>query len=46
MKLLSHAMEFWSGGQLKAIFLEHEVSGDGGGECVCIYLIVAYGGES
>ncbi|XP_045585482.1 pantothenate kinase 3 isoform X2 [Procambarus clarkii] len=24
MKLLSHAMEFWSGGQLKAIFLEHE----------------------
>lgn len=25
MKLLSHAMDFWSGGQLKAIFLEHEV---------------------
>ncbi|XP_069943163.1 pantothenate kinase 3 isoform X2 [Cherax quadricarinatus] len=24
MKLLSHAMDFWSGGQLKAIFLEHE----------------------
>lgn len=24
MKLLSHAMEYWSGGQLKAIFLEHE----------------------
>ncbi|KAK3868853.1 hypothetical protein Pcinc_025779 [Petrolisthes cinctipes] len=24
MKLLSHAMEFWSEGKLKAIFLEHE----------------------
>lgn len=24
MKLLSYAMDYWSGGQLKAIFLEHE----------------------
>ncbi|XP_064087761.1 pantothenate kinase 3 isoform X1 [Macrobrachium rosenbergii] len=24
MKLLAYAMDFWSGGQLKAIFLEHE----------------------
>ena len=26
MKLLSYAMEYWSKGALKALFLEHEVS--------------------
>ena len=26
MKLLAYAMDFWSKGQLKALFLEHEVS--------------------
>lgn len=25
MKLLAHAMEYWSKGTLKALFLEHEV---------------------
>lgn len=25
MKLLAYAMDFWSKGQLKALFLEHEV---------------------
>ena len=25
-KLLAYAMDFWSKGQLKALFLEHEVS--------------------
>jgi pantothenate kinase len=29
MKLLSHAMDYWSNGSQKAIFLNHEV---------CIYL--------
>ena len=27
MKLLAYAMEYWSGGALKALFLEHEVRG-------------------
>lgn len=26
MKLLAFAMDFWSKGQLKALFLEHEVN--------------------
>ena len=26
MKLLAHAMDYWSKGQLKALFLRHEVS--------------------
>lgn len=26
LKLLAHAMEYWSNGTLKALFLEHEVS--------------------
>lgn len=26
MKLLSHAMDYWSNGSQKAIFLNHEVS--------------------
>ena len=27
MKLLAYAMDYWSSGTLKALFLEHEVSG-------------------
>ena len=25
MRILAYAMDYWSGGQIKAIFLEHEV---------------------
>jgi hypothetical protein len=25
MRILAHAMDYWSGGKIKAIFLEHEV---------------------
>lgn len=25
MRILAYAMDYWSGGQIKAVFLEHEV---------------------
>ena len=39
MKLLAYAMDYWSRGALKALFLEHEVCSSLRA-CVCVYACV------
>lgn len=41
-KLLAYAMDFWSKGQLKALFLEHEVK-IGLYECVFMHMHTGVG---
>lgn len=38
MKLLAYAMDYWSYGALKALFLEHEVGEVCVWKCLCIHL--------